>query len=103
MKKLIQEIVEADERARENLQVIKEERAHVSAKMMEMRPVIEARFKKEAEGRIHQHKIKLENDFEKKYLQYSVQYEKSLEKLVDRFNKNKDVWVESIYNNCLNA
>ena len=45
----------------------------------------------------------LENDFDKKSLQYSVQYEKSLEKLIDRFNKNKDVWVESIYNNCLDA
>jgi len=103
MKKLIQEIVEADEKARENLQEIKEERAHVSAKVMEMRPVIETRYKKEAEDRIHQHKIKLENDFEKKSLHYSVQYEKSLEKLIDRFNKNKDVWVESIYNNCLNS
>jgi len=103
MKKLIQEIVEADEKARESLQEIKEERAHVSAKVMEMRPVIETRYKKEAEDRILQHKIKLENDFEKKSLQYSVQYEKSLEKLIDRFNKNKDVWVESIYNNCLNS
>ena len=103
MKELIQEIVKADERAREELKQIREEKANVSAKMMEMRPNIEARYKKEAEDKIIENKAKLEHELEKKTLQYSVQYEKSLEKLVDRFNKNKEHWVESIYKNCLDS
>lgn len=103
MKKLIKEIVEADEIARERLQEVKEERAQAAAKVMEMRPEIEARFKKEAEDRVHQHKIKLDNEYEKKSLQYSVQYDKSLEQLIDRFNKNKDTWVESIYDRCMDS
>ena len=103
MKKLIKELVEADEKAREKLREFKEERAHAAAKIMELRPEIEARFNKEAENKIQQHKVKLENEFEKKSLQYSVQYEKSLEQLVDRFNKNKDTWVKSIYDNCLDS
>lgn len=103
MKKLIKEIVEADENARERLQEVKEERAQAAAKVMELRPEIESRFKKEAEDRVHQHRIKLDNEYEKKSLQYSVQYEKSLEQLIDRFNKNKETWVESIYDRCLDS
>ncbi|WP_312654326.1 hypothetical protein [Proteiniclasticum sp.] len=103
MKKLIKELVEADEKARESLQKIKEERANVSVKIMELKPEIEARFNKEAEEKIQQHKAQLEDEYEKKSLQYSVQYEKSLEQLIDRFNKNKSTWVESIYDNCLNS
>ncbi len=103
MNQLIKEIVDADERARKELEEIKQMHAQVATKMMKRRPEIEAEFKKDAEDRINLYKTKLENEFEKKTLQYSVQYEKSLEKLIDRFNKNKDSWVESIYKNCLNT
>lgn len=103
MKKLIKELVEADEKARESLREIKEERANVSVKIMELRPEIEARYNNEAEEKIQQYKAKLEDEYEKKSLQYSVQYERSLEQLIDRFNRNKSTWVESIYDNCLNS
>ena len=74
MKKLIKELVEADEKARESLREIKEERANVSVKIMELRPEIEARYNNEAEEKIQQYKAKLEDEYEKKSLQYSVQY-----------------------------
>lgn len=103
MKDLIKRLVEADEKARESLREIEDDRAHASSKIMELRPEIEARFNREATETIQQRKVKLEAEYERKSLQYSIQYEKSLEQLIDRFNKNKNTWVESIYDNCLDS
>jgi hypothetical protein len=103
MKKLIKEIIIADEVARESVERAKAERDQVQAKLKNQSKDIESVYQKQTEETLKVHKAKLEDELAKEKEKYAKEFLESLERLQVQYQENKDSWLKSIYENCLNA
>lgn len=101
MKKLIKEITELDKMARTELQQIKEEMDKVPAYIASQRPIIEEKHKNDSERKLNELNEKLQAEYKEKVIQTSEKYEKSLEKLRYQYNQNRERWLKSIYEKCI--
>lgn len=103
MKKLIKEIIIADEMARESVERAKLERDQVQAKLKEQSKDIESEYQKQTDETLRIHKAKLEAELAKEKEKYAKEFEESLSRLQAQYDEHKDSWLNSIYENCLNA
>ena len=103
MKKLIKEIIIADEMARQRVERVKLERDQVQAKLKEQSKDIENVYLKQTEETIKSHKAKLDDELAKEKEKYAKEFEDSLKRLQEQYHESKDSWLKSIYENCLNA
>ena len=103
MKKLIKEIIIADEVARQNVERAKLERDQVQAKLKDQSKNIESVYQKQTDETLRAHKAKLEDELAKAKKKYANEFEDSLVRLQEQYHENKDSWLNSIYENCLNA
>ena len=103
MKKLIKEIIIADEVARERVERAKLERDQVQAKLKNQSRDIESVYQKQTDETLKVHKAKLEDGLAKEKEKYAKEYLESLARLQEQYMENKDAWLKSIYENCLDA
>ncbi|MBR0575343.1 hypothetical protein KCG48_03215 [Proteiniclasticum sp. BAD-10] len=103
MKKIIREIVNEDELARKKLEEAIAERDTIAAKLKEQGSSINDTYAKQAEETIQKRRDELNKEYEAKAATFEAEYQEALSKLMDKFDRQKEQWIETIYNNCLKA
>lgn len=103
MKKLIKDIVEMDKEARTELATIKEDLEKVPSYVLEQKPLIEKKYSALAEDKLNELSNKLQEEYQEKVIQTTQRFEKSVEKLTEQYNLNRERWMNEIYDDCING
>jgi|LSQX01.3.fsa_nt_gb vacuolar-type H+-ATPase subunit H len=101
MPDIISEIVSEDEKARNRVQAVKEEKAQLSSKLRSQRAAIEEKHQNRANDYVQKYKEELNQKMILEKKRFEESYNKSLQSLLEQYEACREPWVQSIYNNCI--
>ncbi len=101
MPDIISEIVSEDEKARNRVQAVKEEKDQLSSKLRSLRPSIEEKHQNRANDYVEKYKHELHEKLEAEIKRFEESYKTSLKSLLEQYEACRESWVQSIYNNCI--
>ncbi|MBN2504018.1 MAG: hypothetical protein JXB20_01590 [Bacilli bacterium] len=101
MEKLIKDIVELDKVYRTEVNALREEKEKISEFVREEKKRLKRQYEKVAKDKILKLQADIAADLEKRKQEAISESEKTLTNLESSYKKNKDVWVNNIYEYCL--
>lgn len=101
MENLIRDVIELDKAARNEVAKLIEEKEHISDFLREERKKIEKKYKADSAQKLANEKKVLLAELEQRKKQNSIEFEISKKALEQAFLEKKDVWIESIYQDCI--
>ena len=101
MKEIIKDILQADEKARNKLASVKQAKDNVSVDVSKQKKVIEDHYMDEAKAALEIHKKALNEELEKHQAKLRKYFTQSNSEIEKQFNSNKERWIQSIYERCI--
>lgn len=101
MKDIIKDILQADEKARIKLANVKQEKDNVSLDVSKQKKVINDHYMDEAKAKLKAHKKDLDDELEQHQVKLRKYFTQSSAEITKQFNSNKERWIKSIYDRCI--
>lgn len=101
MENLIRELVELDKLKRVEIKKLEEEKSKIGSFLREERKRIEAKYQEEAKAIYEKRKDEVEKIISEAQVSAKVAFDKNLSELIENYENNKDKWVESLYQYCI--
>ena len=103
MEELIRNIVEADKKARNNVAMKKQEKNSVQDLIQEQKDEIKARYQEETKRCILEKRAEMDKELAQSIAEEETLYQKALLDLQQKYDTNRETWVERIVAHCLNS
>ncbi|MBU1145262.1 MAG: hypothetical protein KJ971_05340 [Firmicutes bacterium] len=101
MDNLIRDVIDLDKKARKQVEHLRKEKDKISDFVREERKKLEIQYKSEANKTIEKAKSDIVLDLEKRNEESKKEYDLTLKKLEISFKENKEKWIDSIYQHCI--
>lgn len=101
MERIINDVIELDKEARYEVEQLQIEKSKIGEFLREERKRLEKEMKDSANKTIQETKDEIALDLKDRTVSTKSDYQSTLKKLEKSFNENKDLWVESIYQFCI--
>lgn len=101
MENLIKEVIELDKKARTEVELLEIEKSKISEFINQKKSEIEALYKADAKKIVEATKQKLLDDLKKKKQEANAEFDDKFHKLEETILKNKNGWIDSIYEYCV--
>lgn len=101
MEKLIKDIIELDKRYRSEVHALRLEKEKISESIREEKKRLKKQYEAAAKAKIAKLQAEIVSDLEKRKQEAVDESKKTLANLESSFKKNKDLWIDNIYNYCL--
>lgn len=100
---LIRKVISIDKEARQEIEDLKQEKDkdRINEYLKEEKKKFIERYTLEVNEQISSTKKKIDADIENKKKEASKQFEEIIESIEEKFNKNKDHWIDLIYKFCI--
>ena len=103
MEELIRNIVEADKKARNNVALKKQEKNSVQDLIQEQKDEIKAKYQDETKRCILEKRAEMDKELAKSIEQEESLFKEALLDLQQKYDTNRETWVERIVEHCLNS
>ena len=103
MEELIRNIVEADKKARNNVALKKQEKNSVQDLIQEQKDEIKAKYQEETKRCILEKRAEMDKELAKSIEQEESLFKEALLDLHQKYDTNRETWVERIVEHCLNS
>lgn len=101
--KMTKEIISHDKNLREKIEFLELEKSHLDDKIFREKELIEEAFSKDLERLIKKTQKENVTALKAKEKHEKEAFDKRLKTIKDIYNKQKDAWVESIFNACIES
>jgi len=101
MENLIRDVIELDKKYRTQVELLEAEKNKISDFLRAERAKLDSKYKNAASKELEQVKHEMEIDLETRKLEAKKDFDDTLNRLVNSFEKNKAEWVETIYQFCI--
>lgn len=101
MQEILNRILEMDENARKKIDDVRKQQKNTKAEVLQLKNQVFNNYLEKAKAKVSETNEKKLKTAEKDFQKTLEQKEKIISELDLLFNKNKDKWVENIYNNVL--
>jgi hypothetical protein len=101
LENLIRELVELDKLKRVEIQKLEEEKSKIGSFLRDERKKIEVKYQEEAKAIYEKRKNEVEKIISEAQGSAKVEFDKSLSELIENYENNKDTWIESLYQYCI--
>lgn len=101
MENLIRELVELDKLKRVEVQKLEEEKSKIGSFLRDERKKIEVKYQEEAKAIYEKRKNEVEKIISEAQGSAKVEFDKSLNEIIENYENNKDKWIESLYQYCI--
>lgn len=103
MENLIRELVELDKQKRLEIKKLEEEKSKLGSFLREERKRIEAEYQAEAKKIYDKRKTEVDKIISDAQISTKVNFEKDLLDLNQTYEKNKEEWIETLYQYCIDS
>ncbi|MGD9760985.1 MAG: hypothetical protein AB7U52_00930 [Candidatus Izemoplasmatales bacterium] len=103
MENLIRELVELDKLKRLEIQKLEDEKAKLGSFLREERKRIEAEYQAEAKAIYEKRKSEVDKIISEAQISAKIDFEKNVKELNETYETNKDKWVETLYQYCIDS
>lgn len=103
MDSILQEVIQADQKAQERVAAIRKEKGNVRRVVEGQKDAIEKRYQEEAAMRMEAHKKRLQEEIKHVSKEKKQAYEQALRQLHETFENKKAEWISSIVQRCLDS
>ncbi|HPD99735.1 MAG TPA: hypothetical protein PLB83_00735 [Bacillota bacterium] len=101
MENLIRELVELDKLKRLELKKLEDEKAKLGSFLREERKRIEAEYQAEAKKIYDARKNEVDKIIAEAHVTAKADFEKNIKDLDQDYKKNKDQWIKTLYQYCI--
>lgn len=101
MKDIIKDILQADEKARNKLDSTKQAKENVAVDVSKQKQDINDQYMQEANAKLEAHKNELNEKLQQHQMKLHKLFEQSSKEITKQFNTNKERWIQSIYERCI--
>lgn len=103
MDSILQEVIQADQKAQERVESVRKEKANVKRVVEGAKQAIEERCQKEALERLDAYKNELAQELMLIQKEKDEAYARTLQQLHATFDEKKEEWIQEIVERCLHA
>ena len=103
MENLIRELVELDKQKRLEIKKLEEEKSKLGSFLREERKRIEAEYQAQAKKIYDKRKTEVDKIISDAQISTKVNFEKDLLDLNQTYEKNKEEWIETLYQYCIDS
>jgi len=103
LENLIRELVELDKLKRLEIQKLEDEKAKLGSFLREERKRIEAEYQAEAKAIYEKRKSEVDKIISEAQISAKIDFEKNVKELNETYETNKDKWVETLYQYCIDS
>jgi N-methylhydantoinase B/oxoprolinase/acetone carboxylase alpha subunit len=100
MENLIREVIELDKKYRTQVELLEAEKSKIGDFLRVEKAKLEKTYQQDAKAKLDAKKDEINIDLENRKAQLQIEYDVTLKRLEDNFNKNKAEWIETIYQFC---
>jgi hypothetical protein len=101
MKDIIKEILHADEVARNKLAKAQDDKNNIPMNATKQKKAINEHYMKEAHDKLETRKIELNQKLEIHQAKLQKEFEATSMEISKQFQANKEKWIQSIYDRCI--
>ncbi|HOO43444.1 MAG TPA: hypothetical protein PKU69_00095 [Bacillota bacterium] len=101
MASIISKVTELDKQMRQKVKELEEEKAKLPIFLRQQRKDLSAKYEAEAKQQIEARKQKIETDLKDAKNSAEKDLKEAMKEIQDIYQKNKDEWIESIYQQCI--
>jgi len=100
---LIRELVELDKLKRLEIQKLEDEKSKLGSFLREERKRIETVYQAEAKAIYEKRKKEVDKVISEAQISAKIDFEKNVKELNETYENNKDKWVETLYQYCIDS
>lgn len=101
MENLIKEVIELDKLARKQVELLETEKSKINEYILEQKKILEKKYKDEISVQIKNAKKQMITDLENRKKEARTGFAEKAGQLEEDFQKNKQKWIDSIYEYCI--